>query len=442
MEAPETCSPGPPGFRTSVVVLLVTAEGGSGGGERAGSPSSWLRTVGPCPYGQGMTKAQAANTSVKRGDISPSVRTAVWARAAGCCVRCHVNLIGAGSTYLHSVLMGELAHNVGATASAGSPRALAEEIEDREAEENLILLCHSCHRTVDNADHAAYFTTEVLRTMKQEHEGRVRAAASTGGMPQTAALRVGGLVRGAMSMASQRQTADALLADGYLGLVEGRWQGDFLAELSGTPARPSYWDAAQEEIDEQVSLVEQAVGSGRVDHLSVFAIAPVPLLVYLGSRLDDKTDTRLYQKHRDGDQGWRWDLAAAVRAFEVEMPKAASPQSEAVLAISLTAKVNKETLPKALRDLPYFEIWPTGGEFGPSVVAHPDTLRNFAEVWRTLLAAVEAKCAGSTRWHLIAACPVTAAVEAGRCFMREVQPPISVYQRDGDAYTCVLQVNA
>jgi 5-methylcytosine-specific restriction endonuclease McrA len=386
-------------------------------------------------------KSSVASTSVKRKDILPSVRTAVWARAAGCCVRCHRNLVGSGSTFLHSVLMAELAHNVGATGSAGSPRALAEEVENREAEENLLLLCHECHRTVDNPDHAAYFTVDVLRRMKQEHEARVRAAATSGGMPQTAALRVGGLVRGAMSMASQRQTADALLSDGYLGQVEGRWQGDFLAEIKGSPSRPSYWAAAQDEINDALSLVEQAVSGGRVDHLSVFAIAPVPLLVYLGSRLDDKTDTRLYQKHRDGDQGWRWDSAAPAREFDTAVPAEVSPRADAVLAVSLTASIDKGNLPEALQDLPYFEIRPSDANFGPGVISHPDTLRNFAAVWRDLLAAVEGKCPGSTRWHLIAACPVTAAVEAGRSFMRGAHPPVSVYQRDGNSYACVLQVN-
>ncbi len=387
-----------------------------------------------------VTSKQVRNTSVKRGDIKDTVRLGVWARAAGCCVMCSTTLLGS-RTYLHSVLVGELAHNVGATATAGSPRGLAEDIADREAEENLLLLCHACHRLIDDEDHAPYFTTERLRALKKKHEDRVRVAATSGGMRRTAALRVGGLVRGATALASQRQTADALLADGYLGLVDSRWQGDFLCNIAGDPSRSTYWRAAQEEIDATLGLVEQSVASGEVEHLSIFAIAPIPLLVHLGSRLDDKTDTRLYQKHRDGDQGWRWDATAPIQDFSTSATIGSTAATAVVLAASLTAEVQKANLPDALQGLPYFEIRPEADRFGPSLFSHPNTLRNFADRWRTLLAEVEKTCPGATRWHLVAAAPLTAAIEMGRAFMRGAQPPTEVYERQNGTYTPVIQVN-
>ncbi|GAA0452945.1 hypothetical protein Aca07nite_67920 [Actinoplanes capillaceus] len=384
---------------------------------------------------------QARDTSVKRGDIKEPVRLALWARAAGCCVMCSTVLLGT-RTYLHSVLAGELAHNIGATATKGSPRGLAENVTDREAEENLLLLCHACHRLIDDEDHVAYFTPERLRELKKRHEDRIRVAATSGGMRRTAALRVGGLVRGVTAMASQRQTADALLADGYLGLVDSRWQGDFLCRIAGDPNRSTYWRAAQEEIDATLRLVEQSVASGEVEHVSIFAIAPIPLLVYLGSRLDDKTDTQLYQKHRDGDQGWRWDANGSIHDFLSAADVKATSDSEAVLAVSLTAQIQRSNLPDPLQSLPYFEIRPTAERFGPSLFSHPQTLRNFAGRWRALLAEVERSCPSATTWHLIAAAPITAAIEMGRALMRGAQPPTKVYERQNDTYTPVVQVNS
>lgn len=401
-----------------------------------GSSSDPPRTI------QSVAHKQVRDSSIKRGDIKTAVRLAIWARAAGCCVMCSTSLLGGRSTYLHSVLVGQLAHNVGATATSGSPRGLAEDIPDREAEENLLLLCHACHRLIDDEDHAPYFTTERLRALKKKHEDRVRIAATSGGMRRTTALRVGGLVRGVTALASQRQTADALLADGYLGLADSRWQGDFRCEIAGDPSRPSYWQAAQEEIDHTLRLVEQSVATGDVEHLSVFAIAPIPLLVYLGSRLDDKTDTRLYQMHRDGDQGWRWDQNAPVHDFTTRYVTDATTGAQVVLAASLTAEVQRANLPDSLQALPYFEIRPEADRFGPTLFSHPGTLRNFGDRWRTLLAEVEAACPGATRWHLVAAAPVTAAVEMGRSFMRDAQPPVDVCQREDTTYTPVVQVNA
>jgi 5-methylcytosine-specific restriction endonuclease McrA len=387
-----------------------------------------------------VAQKKVRDTSVKRGDIKPSVRLAVWARAAGCCVMCSTSLLG-HSHFLHTVLVGELAHNVGAKATPGSARGLDADIADREAEENLLLVCHSCHRLIDDEDHVPYFTIDRLRAMKKAHEDRVRMAATSGGLRRTAVIRVGGLVRGATAFASHRQTADALLADGYLGLADGRWQGDFPCRIPGDPSRPSYWHAAKDEIDHTLRLVEQAVASGNVDHLSVFAIAPVPLLVYLGFGLEDKTDTRLYQKNRDGDQGWRWDESAPVYDFTTTRSTGSTPVKEVVLAASLTAEVQRTSLPASLQGLPYFEIRPEGDRFGPGLFSHPATLRNFADRWRGLLAEVEAACPGATKWHLVAAAPLTPAIEMGRAFMREAQPPIDVYERQNGTYTPVVQVN-
>lgn len=354
---------------------------------------------------------------------------------------CSTSLLGRRSTYLHSVLGGELAHNIGATDTPGSPRGRAEDMEDRESEENLLLLCHSCHHLIDNEDHVPYFTPERLRTLKKTHEDQIRIAASSGGMRRTAALRVGGLLRGVQALASQRQTADALLTDGFLGLADSRWQGDFRCNISGTPDRPSYWIAAQEEIDHALGLVEQSLASGEVDHLSIFAIGPVPLLVYLGSRLDDKTDTRLYQKQRDPDRGWRWNESAPAHGFATTELDGSATDTEVVLTVSLSAEVQQVSIPPSLQGLPRFDIRPEGDAIGPNLFAHPQTLRNFADAWRSLLATVESSCPGSPKWHLVAASPITASIEIGRAFMHGSQPPIDVYERQGISYLPVIQVN-
>ncbi len=70
------------------------------------------------------------------------------------------------------------------------------------------------------------------------------------------------------------------------------------------------------------------------------------------------------------------------------------------------------------------------------------SLLNFGSAFRDMSAAAEEMFPGAKRWHLVAATPVAASIEAGRAFMREVQPPVDVYQRaaDGD-YTHALTIN-
>ena len=97
----------------------------------------------PLPTSRLMTDSQTGattpvdtrDTSVKRERIRESVRNALWARTAGRCTICNRRLLGDQRTYLHSVLLAELAHNIGATGGDGSPRGKDNDgVNDTEAE--------------------------------------------------------------------------------------------------------------------------------------------------------------------------------------------------------------------------------------------------------------------------------------------------------------------
>lgn len=63
------------------------------------------------------------------------------------------------------------------------------------------------------------------------------------------------------------------------------------------------WARAEALIDEKIGRVFEAIGGGDTAVLSVFAIGPIPVLIYLGSRLDDKTETVLYRRQRNDHVG-------------------------------------------------------------------------------------------------------------------------------------------
>jgi 5-methylcytosine-specific restriction endonuclease McrA len=388
------------------------------------------------------TPADTRDTTVKRERIKESVRNALWARTAGRCTICNRRLLGDQRTYVHSVLLAELAHNIGATGGHGSPRGQDDEgVGDTEAEENLLLLCHDCHKIVDDPDHIDFFPPEKLREIKESFERRIEMVTENGGLTRTAALRVGCLIRGSLAMASQREIAETLLAVNYLGLVETRRSGDFTCRINGSAGGRGFWDAAQQAIDDAMAQVRQAIESGDVEHVSVFAIAPVPLLVYLGWHLDDKTQTRLFQKHRDQFVGWSWSDQGEPVEFEAVSSDEDALAEDVVLICALTSEVNRAVLPVSVAGAPIVEVRPVGDSPRPTLLSHEQSLANFAEQLRTALATAEARFPNAKRWHLVASAPVTASIEAGRAFVRHIHPPVTVYERTEEAYTAVLVVN-
>ncbi|MBL6278229.1 SAVED domain-containing protein [Micromonospora fiedleri] len=389
-----------------------------------------------------MTTSDQRDTTVKRGAIKDSVRNALWARTAGRCTICNRRLLGDARTYLHSVLLAELAHNVGATEGPDSPRRKDNDgVADTEAEENLLLLCHDCHKIIDDSEHIKFFSPAKLREIKESFERRIEMVTENGGLTRTAALRVGSEIRGSLALASQREVAETLLAANYLGLVETQRSGDFTCRIHGAAGGRGFWDAAQQAIDNTLRLVRQAIQSGDVAHISVFAIAPVPLLVYLGWHLDDKTPTRIFQKHRDQFVGWSWVNQGDPVEFEVSPTDGQGDAQDVVLVCAVTSEVNYNLLPENIAAAPRVEIRPVDVSPDPGLISHEQSLSNFAARWRTALAKAESQFPAARRWHLVASVPITVAIEAGRAVMRDAHPQVTVYERGLDSYEGVLVIN-
>jgi hypothetical protein len=389
-----------------------------------------------------MTTTGPRDTKVKRERIKESVRNALWARTAGRCTICNRRMLGDSRTYLHSVLLAELAHNIGAIDGLESPRSQDNDgIEDTEAEENLLLLCHDCHKIIDAPDHIEFFPPEKLREIKENFERRIEMVTENGGLTRTAALRVGSQIRGSLALASQREVAETLLAVNYLGLVETQRSGDFTCRIHGSAGGRGFWESAQQAIDNTLALIHQAIDSSDVEHISVFAIAPIPLLVYLGWHLDDKTPTRLFQKHRDQFIGWSWADQGEPVEFDVLVGEPSTIALDVVLVCAVTSEVNVGLLPPEIADALRIEIRPRNASPAPTLVSHEQSLVNFGSQWRSALATAELQYPNAERWHLVASTPVTIAVEAGRALMRDAHPPVTVYERGTDSYEGVLVLN-
>lgn len=400
-------------------------------------------TSPPNPSGGTAPDNSAVRDTKVRGSIKIGVRLALFAKNAGRCMLCNRQVIGGQRSYLHSINAAELAHIVGATDTEGSPRALDANgetpIADREDEDNLILACHDCHRLIDDEDHVHLYTAEALRELKRRKEERVEMVTSEGIMTQTAVLRVGADVRGKFAIASNREVAEALFAKRFLPLVQSQRSGHFPCALPGTATDEGYWAMARSQIRKSLTQVEQAVTAQEVTHLSVFAIGPIPALVLLGSELDDKIETTLWQKQRDA--GWSWPETGEPVSFSYTADNVAADPTDVVLVCSLSGEVNVANLPTHLSAAPRLTLRPDQPP-SPTLMVHEKSLDNFKTAFRDMLGEAETLSPGARRWHLVGAVPTTAAIETGRAFMRDSQPPVDVYQLTDDSYEAVLTVNA
>lgn len=109
----------------------------------------------------------------------------LWGRAAGVCSnpRCRADLTRILETR-EAFVIGEMAHVI--ARSSSGPRG--ESNPGPDTYENAILLCPTCHRTVDKAPESTY-PAELLHKWKADHEKEIRDAFSGKKFADVAALQ-------------------------------------------------------------------------------------------------------------------------------------------------------------------------------------------------------------------------------------------------------------
>jgi hypothetical protein len=389
--------------------------------------------------------AGSARKSSRRADPSYPVQTEVWARAAGRCAICNRDLLVNSLTGAPG-LFGELAHIAGATVSARSPRGLDPGADPkRSGAGNLMLLCAGDHVEIDRGGSVDLLTIARLRGLKNAHEERIRRYTALGPEQTSVVLRVFGTLRGdavaltgeaagAAVVAGDRRFPDYTLSIGYDGVE---------IDLTGLPGEADpdevYFASARQRIDEVIkSRVMPAVARGHVHHLAVFAFARLPLLIYLGSQLDDTFPVSVYQHHR-ATGNWLWQEGGETAAFEVSVPLG-EPHNEAALLINVSGSIMTRELPHQVSGLPLYRLTLKEGTPGPEAITTRASLLAFERAVRAFFARIEAEHKDMQRLHVFGALPLAAAVTFGRAHDPHVHPQLVLYDRTSMGYRRALEV--
>lgn len=392
------------------------------------------------------TSAQAQGHDVATRapkSVSELEKIKLWVRAGGRCELCNAYLLEDALTML-TVNLGELAHKVGRNQSAASPRGLDPlPIDQRNLAENLLLLCAKHHKVIDDTVARGEFTVEELRRIKARHEDRIRYLTGLGEGAQTVVLRVVGDIRDGAVELSEQTVRSAVLANGnrYPFFAFGYRGAGIEIDLRGLPAEgtSTYWEEAERRIADVVHRqLRDGINRNEVTHLSVFAIARIPLLALLGHHLDDKVTVELYQRHR-GSEGWNWHPTAPTVEFEAVRLRDGDVGRVALVA-SISGSVAVSRLPADLDDVTVYEIRPVGRTPDRDIFAARGSLDAFTACYHRFLSELEHEHPTIETLDVVPAVPLTAAIALGRGRMREVHPVLRIYDRAGDRYALALEI--
>lgn len=289
---------------------------------------------------------------------------------------------------------------------------------------NLMLMCDKHHRLIDKEDIAGH-PAERLRGMKTAHERRIEIVSGIAADKNSHVLFYGANIGANNSPLSFPEAKRAMVPERYPSDLHPLSLG--LKNSSFEDRSGKYWTIEAEHLGNMVTqLVRPRLKAGEIAHLSIFAIAPQPLLILLGSLLSDIPAAEVYQRHRE-PPSWEWEDGPDNFLFDVVEPEeVAGPP---VVIFSLSASVTDErvftTMGKEVT------IWHV-----TISIPHNDFLksrqqaRSFRQQMRGMMDRIKFRHGEKEIVHVFPAMPVCLAVEFGRILMPKADLPLRIYDEN------------
>lgn len=356
--------------------------------------------------------------------VSTKTRCVVWARAAGRCQfpGCNRFLIGdliAGNDNLNA---GYIAHIV-AEKPDGPRGDLLRSPKLADDPANLMLMCDLHHRLIDREELSNYPEAQLL-AIKHRSERRIRLATEVAPERVSHMLRYGAIIGSNESVISVAKCKSAM--------IETHYPADSdpidlsLSGLTLDDSDPEYFPVQVKNLRSQFDAkVRGRFESQDISHVSVFALAPIPLLIELGRLLSDITPAIVYQLHRE-PVGWNW--ASNQEPVEFRCTEPDSEDGPVALKLGISASINDERIHKVLGS--EAAIWSIDARKPHNdCVRYADDASRFRRVLREQLNEIKRVHGEDNEIALFPAIPVSFAVEFGRAWMPKADLSVRVFDQ-------------
>lgn len=361
--------------------------------------------------------------------LSPSKTTEIllWSGAGGRCQMCNKPLGEHLQLRRSSGKFGLVAHIV-ASDPNGKRGCPVRSPQLAASLSNLMLLCYECHKEIDGEETWHLYTEDKLQKIKQGQELWVNSVLSVGRSTPTHIVTYGTIIGPNEVGISVDECARAISAPKTIASGQ-----PIRLEMQGRRRRDDdegYWktevahlrDAFNEEIRGRLDR-------GTLHHASVFALAPMPLLIELGALLSDITPADVFQRHREPTQ-WAWACDGPHLSLTVTQPDNVVPAPLAKLKLEISAGISDERV----RSVGQFDapIWSVKAENPHNdILRYPSDLAILRSIFRHTIDAIASAHGPNVRIAVFPAIPVACAVELGRIWQPKAHPPLEIYDQTG-----------
>ncbi len=362
---------------------------------------------------------------VKR-KIKSEVERVLYARSAGRCAfdDCNKSLLRSSVTQ-ERVNIGEMAHVW--SFSKGGPRGQGPFQQDPSGindPENLLLICRECHKLIDADREGKLYFSELLLEFKRKHEERVEFLTSIRISKRSHAVTFIAPIGENLPLISQSEIFDAMLPEWYPVHERAVNLSMIVADEDDVPG---FWVTGERHLQRVFErkirpLIEENIPC----HFSIFAIAPQPLLILLGSLFTDLAPTEVYQRRREPPT-WKWLKKCEETVFILNRP--IKFDYAPALLLSLSGRISHDRVHQILgKKVAIWEI--TIEEPHNDFLKSRNQLILFRETVRKAISEISAAHGNNNPLAIFPAMGVAFSVELGRVRMPKSDMPWDIFDEN------------
>ncbi len=289
---------------------------------------------------------------------------------------------------------------------------------------NLMLLCDTHHRLIDKDDEAGH-SEKILLAMKSEHESRIETVTAIKSNMQSHILTYKANVGKHTPELSYQTVSQYLLPSHYP--AEANTIDLSLHNSLNKDSDPSFWKTEETNLGAQFDRkLLQLLTKGEIKHLSVFAFAPIPLLVKLGTLLNNIYTAEVHQKIRTPDT---WNLSDATDVTKYNIIEPATKHPIVALNISLSGTITNDRITDIIgNDCSIYTL--TIDTPSTNYLQNKRQLQDFKASVQHLFNTIKVKYNAQTPLHIFPAMPIATAIELGRVWMPKADMPLIIYDEN------------
>lgn len=299
------------------------------------------------------TRQASPSRQAPRKAIPQKVQNIVWALAAGRCqyAGCNKLLVGDSISGASNVNTAYIGHIV-ADSPGGTRGDPVRSLKLQHDPDNLMLVCDVHHRVFDR-EMPDEHSEEVLIAMKRRHEARIRTVTGIDEDLGSHVLRYAAKIGPNESPVEKGALKWSMIPDRYP--LDDGWIDLDLVTLNLQDDDPDFWPTHVKNL--RTAFGEKVRGRmerQEIKRLTVFGLAPIPLLFELGRLISDIATADVRQLLRD-PKGWKWDASSSPVVYDLRRP--VSTGGTVALKLEISAPVAEERVAKVLLG-PDVSIWP------------------------------------------------------------------------------------